>query len=183
MKRLQVELRSAETENRTIKGHAAVFDQETRIGNYWERIERGAFKKALDKGDDVRALFNHDDSQLLGRRSAGTLRLEETDEGLAVEIDLPNTQLGNDVLELVKRGDITGMSIGFVAGDEVWETRDGEQVRVHRSIAQLVDVSPVTFPAYEGTEVSVRKVINMPEETRALSADEKIGRASCRERG
>src|SRR5690606_1285608 len=139
---------------------------------YWERIDRGAFKKALDNGDDVRALFNHDDSQLLGRRSAGTLRLEETDEGLAVEIDLPNTQLGNDVLELVKRGDITGMSIGFVAGDEVWETRDGEQVRVHRSIAQLVDVSPVTFPAYEGTEVSVRKVMNMPEETRALSADE-----------
>lgn len=173
MKRLQVELRKAATENRTIKGYAAVFDQETRIGNYWERIERGAFKKALDKGDDVRALFNHDDSQLLGRRSAGTLRLEETDEGLAVEIDLPNTQLGNDVLELVRRGDITGMSFGFVPGDEDWETRDGEQIRVHRSIAELVDVSPVTFPAYKGTNVSIRKrkADDMPEE-RAMSVDE-----------
>jgi len=176
MQRLPVELRKAETENRTLKGHAAVFDQETRIGSYWERIERGAFKEAIDRGDDVRALFNHDDDKLLGRRSSGTLRMRETDHGLEVEIDLPDTTLGNDVLELVRRGDITGMSFGFVPGDEEWETRDGEQIRVHRSIAKLIDVSPVTFPAYEGTDVQIRKreVEVMAEEKRAMSVEELV---------
>jgi len=148
-----------------------VFDQETRIGNYWERIERGAFKDALER-DDVRALFNHDDGQLLGRSSAGTLRMHEDENGLAVEIDLPNTQLGDDVLELVKRGDITGMSFGFVPGEEDWETRSGEQVRIHRSIGTLIDVSPVTFPAYPGTDVSVRKAQPVMTESRAMSAEE-----------
>ena len=175
MKRLSVEMRAASS-SRTIKGHAAVFDQETRVGSYWERIERGAFKEAIDRGDDVRALFNHDEDKLLGRRSSGTLRMRETDHGLEVEIDLPDTTLGNDVLELVRRGDITGMSFGFIPGDEEWETRDGEQIRVHRSIAKLVDVSPVTFPAYEGTDVQIRKrkVEVMAEEERAMSVEELV---------
>src|SRR5690606_24128647 len=171
--RIPVELRATTAKSRTIKGHAAVFNQETRIGSYWERIEPGAFRDAIER-DDVVALFNHDEDKILGRSSAETLRMRETDHGLEVEIDLPDTQLGNDVLELVRRGDLKGMSFGFVAGDEDWETRDGEQVRIHRSVAQLIDVSVVTHPAYPQTDVHVRKfnreVEIMPESLETAEA-------------
>lgn len=148
----------------TLRGHAAVFEQETVIrmfsDGFREKIARGAFATALENGDDVRALINHDMDRVIGRRSSGTLRLKEDRTGLAVEIDLPDTQEGRDIKTLIDRGDIDGMSIGFrVSGEgQTWEQgKDGMMdLRTITEVAELIDVSPVTIPAYEGTDISSR---------------------------
>jgi HK97 family phage prohead protease len=141
----------------TLRGHAAVFGSLTRIGQIYERIAPGAFANALQAGSDVRALVNHDPSMLLGRTSSGTLRLQEDSEGLAFEVDIPDTTTGRDLRTLVERGDITGASFGFIPG-QVARTRaeDGRSVITHTSVAVLRDISPVTFPAYSDTDIAVR---------------------------
>ena len=102
-----VELRS-EGETAVAIGYAAVFNSlSSNLGGFTERIDKGAFTKTL-KEADTRAMWNHDPNHLLGRVSAGTLRLAEDDHGLRYEIDLPNTTLGRDVAELLRRGDVTG---------------------------------------------------------------------------
>ncbi len=152
MDRLWSPLTRAEvTDAGGLRGYAAVFDQPTtRQRDYpgAESIARGAFDGVL--GDDVLALVDHDPSKVLGRSTAGTLRLRSDDYGLAVEIDLPDTTLGRDVRELVRRGDLNGMSFGFRPG-VVERTAGGV---VHRSFAGLSDVSVVSRPAYDGTSVS-----------------------------
>jgi len=157
IERFAVELRS-ELTGRTVRGHAAVFGQTAALPNHYEQIKRGAFDAALkDTSTDVRALFNHDPSSLLGRQSSGTLRLGTDAEGLTFEVDLPDTTLGRDVAELMERGDITGASFGFIPGEDEWSrAKDGRRVRSHTSVRRLVDVSVVTFPAYDGASVALR---------------------------
>ena len=144
-----------ETEGRTIVGHAAVFN--TIDGPDWfrEQIEPGAFADSI-KQDDVRALLNHDSNLLLGRNTAGTLRLSEDEVGLRMEIDVPDTTVGNDLLKSIERGDISQASFAFQTIDEDLETKDGEDVRTIRK-AKLYDVSPVTYPFYEATDISLRQ--------------------------
>jgi len=103
----------------TLVGHAAVFDAETTIWDgrrvrLREVVRRGAFARAVREGQDVIANQDHEDSWMLGRTASGTLRLREDDVGLAVEIDLPDTALGRDVAELVRRRDLAGMSFAFI---------------------------------------------------------------------
>lgn len=149
----------AEVEGNRIVGHASVFEQITDIGGYSEIISRGAFDNVLaDPNTDVRALWNHQTDGILARQSAGTLRLSVDDTGLAFDLDLPNTTLGNDVRELVKRGDVNGASFGFIPDEEEWEERNGRQIRRHLSIAKLIDVSIVPFPAYPGATVALRNL-------------------------
>lgn len=158
-RRLAVELR-AEVDGSRLVGHAAVFDQTVPYFDGFERIAPGAFDAVLaKKSTDVRALVNHDPHLVLGRQSAGTLRLSTDNRGLRFEVDLPDTSYANDLRELVARGDVTGASFGFVAGDERFEkARGGKQVRVHTSFAELLDVSPVTFPAFDRTAVALRSL-------------------------
>jgi HK97 family phage prohead protease len=125
------------------------------LGGFREKIDRGAFTKSLEDGDEVHALFNHDNNKILGRRGAGTLKLWEDDHGLRVEINPPNTTDGNDVVELLRRGDLVSMSFGFYNVKDTWETRDDEDIRTINE-AKLFDVSVVTNPAYYATEVNVR---------------------------
>jgi hypothetical protein len=148
-----------------IEGHASVFDQEYVLWDsasyrVVEVVKPGAFSRALKEKQDVRALNNHDPSQLLGRTSAKTLSLEEDDQGLYFDCDPPDTQIGRDVRTLIKRGDISGCSFGFTVGkDTVTETNDGQKTIRRREINEirdLFDVSTVTYPAYEGTDVKAR---------------------------
>jgi HK97 family phage prohead protease len=141
-----------------LRGHAAVFNEEAEIYGFREKIDKGAFKEAI-KEDDVRALFNHDPNYVLGRNTAGTLRMNEDKQGLAVEIDPPDTQFARDLAVSMKRGDITQMSFGFQVKREEWqEGKDGEpDLRIIKE-ARLFDVSPVTYPAYVGTDISVNSV-------------------------
>jgi len=143
----------------TLHGHAAVFGQIAKVPGGYEQLARTAFDSVLDRSDtDVTALINHDPAMLLGRQAAGTLRVKADDEGLAFEVDLPDTSYANDLRKLVARGDMTGASFGFIPGDDGTWTRaaDGGQLHTINTITYLRDVSPVTFPAYAGAGVALR---------------------------
>lgn len=135
-----------------ITGHAALFNVEADLLFFREQIEPGAFAESI-KNDDIRALWNHDSRIVLGRNKAGTLVLREDDKGLWVEIDPPKS--AEPYIESIRRGDVTQMSFGFFVKDARWEKKDGKNVRVLTKV-ELFDVSPVTFPAYQQTDVSVR---------------------------
>lgn len=139
-----------------IRGHAAVFNSETDLGWFRERIAPGAFSESIGK-DDVRALFNHDENFILGRNTAGTLTMREDEQGLYVEIDPPDTQVARDLVTSIERGDISQMSFGFQTIKDSWETEENaaKDLRTLEKV-KLWDVSPVTFPAYQETDVAVR---------------------------
>lgn len=149
----------ADTEGRKITGYAAVFDSLSgNLGGFREKIDRGAFEKALPISD-VRALINHDSNYVLGRAKAGTLRMIEDDRGLKIEIDPPATQAANDLLISINRGDIDQMSFAFRASKDSWEEdRDGRVIRTIHEFDELYDVSVVTYPAYEETSVALRSM-------------------------
>ncbi len=158
-----VELRADGEGPRRLVGHAAVFETDSGIGPednpYWiERIARGAFRTAIAE-DDVRALFNHDPNIVLGRNRARTLLLSEDAVGLAVEILVPDTQFGRDLLHSVERGDISQMSFGFSVrtGGQMWEELPDGKIRRTIKDVRLFDVSPVTFPAFPTTDLAVRE--------------------------
>ena len=142
----------------TAIGYAATFNRlSSNLGGFVERVAPATFRSTLNQSD-VRALFNHEPDHLLGRSSTGTLRLSEDDHGLRYEVDLPNTSLGRDVAELLRRGDISGSSFGFRTISDEWsETEDGYPLRTLTEVA-LRDVGPVTFPAYSSTEASLRSL-------------------------
>lgn len=153
------EMRAADGDGgNKIVGHAAVFDSlSEELWGFHEKIAPGAFKRTLKKAD-VRALFNHDPNYVLGRSKSSTLKLAEDDQGLAIEVDPPDTQWARDLLVSMRRGDITQMSFGFRAIKERWEGTLDNPIRVLEEV-ELFDVSPVTFPAYPETDVQVRSAI------------------------
>lgn len=145
---------------RMLTGYAAVFNSRTEIkgwfSSFTEEIAPGAFVRAISE-DDVRALFNHDSSQVLGRSTSGTLRLSEDKKGLRFEIDLPDTQAGRDIATLVSREDITGNSFAFDVIGEEWEDKDKDVPHRRLTELRLYDVGPVTYPAYSETSIEVSK--------------------------
>lgn len=143
-------------EARRIGGYAALFNVVSEeLWGFREEIAPGAFAQTLQDGTDVRALFNHDPNLVLGRSTAGTLRLQEDDRGLAFEIDLPDTSYAQDLWRLIERRDVSQMSFGFLVVTDEWRMQDGLPLRTVRT-ADLFDVSPVTYPAYAETNVAVR---------------------------
>lgn len=167
MDRIGCEYR-AELHGSVLSGYAAVFDQVARVGGTYESVGRSAFDKVLGDKADVRCLVNHEPSRLLGRTSSGTLRLSVDDIGLRYEVDLPDTQDGRDLRTLVARGDLSGSSFGFVPGASARShTVDGATLRSHTSVGMLLDVSPVTYPAYSGTDglVSLRSLQLTPSQS------------------
>lgn len=169
---------SEATDGRTFGGLAARFMSQAYIGarkqGFFEQIDPAAFHRALKENQNVRALWNHNPDHLLGTTAAGTLRLSVTDEGLADEVDLPPTGAGNDVAVLAGRGDITGQSFTFRVnqGGEKWAPMPGGHAQLRTlTDVDLLDVSPVTFPAYQDTTAAIR------------SADMLIGAARERREG
>jgi hypothetical protein len=143
---------------RKIVGYAVMFNELSGdLGGFREVIVPEAVDRTLREALDVRALVDHDPSKVLGRTTAKTLRLAKDARGLRVEIDPPDTTVGRDVLALVERGDVTGMSFSFQVvrpHGERFESRDGQTVRIVSDM-RLQDVSVVTFPAYQTTDVQV----------------------------
>ncbi|MEQ6855290.1 HK97 family phage prohead protease [Lysinibacillus capsici] len=145
-----------DSESNVIEGYAAVFNSPTDIwGMFTEIIAPGAFADAIASNDDIRALFNHDWNNVLGRTKSGTLRLSEDARGLKFEVDLPNTTLARDLSESLKRGDISQCSFGFVPTSETWDYEPEIPVRTINTV-ELHEISVVSIPAYEDTEVSLR---------------------------
>ena len=140
-------MENAEYEGNTIRGYAAVYNSDSEwMGGFYEQIEAGAFDSVLE--NDVRAYFNHDENLLLGRVSSGTLRIGTDKRGLFYEVDLPNTSYANDLVELMKRGDVNQSSFAFLIEQDRWEQRDGITYRIIEKVSRLLDVSPVAQPAY-----------------------------------
>lgn len=117
-----------------------------------ERIMPGAFTRALEERQDVMGLFNHDKNQILGRVSAGTMKLSDTKAGLVYEVTPPATTVGRDVLENVRVRNVTGSSFSFNVKEERWTSKDGQEIREVLDV-DLFDVGPVVFPAYEAATV------------------------------
>ena len=155
------EIRVVKEEDKSpvIIGHAAVFNTLTDIWWFREQIAPGAFKKTL-KTSDTRALFNHDTNYLLGRSSSGTLKMQEDEKGLAVEITPPDTQLIRDlVLTPMERKDLNQMSFAFMVTAEEWVEKKGEMpIRTITEVDPLFDVSVVTQPAYPTTDAKIRSM-------------------------
>lgn len=189
----------------TIVGYGAVFydpadpgteyDLSDSWGGFCERIMPGAFDRAI-REDDVRGLFNHDPNQILGRTAANTMRLSVDKVGLRYEIDPPDTQTARDIMESLKRGDVSGSSFSFSINEQVWrDIKDavtGEVTTVRELTAvSLFDVGPVSFPAYEGTTAGVRSAADLGEareslkrwrDQQAATAQADIDRATARAR-
>lgn len=141
-------------------GYAAVFDSPSEdLGGFTEVIKPGAFRNALAAGADVLALVNHNRDLVLGRTSAGTLKLIEDQRGLRYEITPPDTSYARDLMTSIKRGDIAGSSFGFRvrSGGQKWGEERGKVTRELRDL-DLLDVSPVAEPAYAATDVAVRSL-------------------------
>lgn len=137
-----------------IVGYAAVFGTESEdLGGFTETIRVGAFTETLKSKPDVRALVDHDSRQILGRTKSGTLSLSVDTIGLRAEIQPPDTQVGRDVMESIRRGDIDQMSFGFRTTEDEWNE---DFTRRELIGVDLFDVSVVAFPAYRDTSVAVR---------------------------
>lgn len=160
----QFEVRAEKNEeNGTfITGRPIVYESKTNIGPFDEIIHRGALKKT--DLTDVRFLVNHDISKIPLARSRkntpnSTMQLSVDDDGMSIRVnlDVENNSEARSLYSAVERGDITGMSFMFGIDDEEWEALDSDHPTRHiRGISTVVEVSAVTFPAYEDTEINAR---------------------------
>ncbi len=141
-----------------LTGYAVVYGSLSRnLGGFKERIAAGAFGDSLAAGRDILAFVNHDDGAVLGRTSAGTLRVWEDQGGVRFDVALPNTQPARDLAESVRRGDVKGASFGFRADEDSWGYEGKSRVRTVTR-ATLFEVSPTAIPAYEDTSVALRSM-------------------------
>lgn len=149
-------------------GYAVKYSVHSR--SHHEKILPGAFRGVLESSHDVKALFNHNPSQLLGRRRSGTLLLNDDGKGLEYELDLPATQLGNDVYQLAKRGDLSGVSIGFRGRQSGY--RRGKEGNEIESVA-LEEISLIggVEPSYPETTINTRTMGSWKNEFNALLND------------
>ena len=165
-------MESAEQNGNTIRGYAAIYNSDSEwMGGFYEQIATGAFDGVMD--NDVRAYFNHDENLLLGRVSSGTLRISTDKRGLFYEVDLPNTTYANDLAELMKRGDVNQSSFAFLIEQDKWEQRDGVTYRIIEKVSRLLDVSPVSQPAYPDSTSELKRDLETEpkEEAKAASVE------------
>ncbi|MEQ1976813.1 HK97 family phage prohead protease [Xenorhabdus sp. SGI240] len=121
-----------------------------------EQFAPNAFSTSLAMNADIRALYEHDHMNLLGRTTSGTLQLNEDATGLRFELTPPDTQLGRDVLTLVERGDISGMSFGFRALKDLWDVGQEPYIRTVLE-AELREITITSMPAYPESGVEIAK--------------------------
>ncbi len=151
-----------ESDSKTLRGYAAVFNQTIEMPWGWnEVIRRGAFSKTINDGADVFAFWSHDERQVLARRKNGSLAIEEDETGLRVSItpDLESV-VGADAMRAIRSGLVDKMSFGFEAIKEQW-VEDKENKTTTRELLEvkLIEVSPVALPAYDGTSIAARGYI------------------------
>jgi HK97 family phage prohead protease len=171
-----VELRAYKTEEESrmlVEGYAIVFNSESRdLGGFTEVVKENALDKALERNTDVLALYGHDYQNVLGRQSANTLQLEKDERGIKFTLDLPNTQLGRDVYTLVERGDLKGNSFGFTVEKDSWDKKGDKVIRTIEQVRDLFEISIVSLPAYEATELVKRNFEEFAEDiTEAIPED------------
>jgi HK97 family phage prohead protease len=158
-RRVAIELRAAgDKKSPRLVGHAAVYNSPSQdLGGFTEIVLPGAFTRTLKTDRDPLALVQHMPQLVLGRRSAGTLRLQEDQRGLAFDIDVPDTTAARDLLVSVERGDVRGASFAFSvpAGGDRWEVRGDKVVRELIDV-DLHEITVTAQPAYLDTSVARR---------------------------
>lgn len=174
-----------------LSGYAAVYNCDSLdLGGFKEQIAPGAFDAVLATNPDVRCLWNHEVSDLIGRTKSGTLTLRSDSTGLFYECQVPDTQVGRDLLVLADRGDISESSFGFTVdsapGSECWYDAQGNETskyngikRVIRKVGMLFDVSPVCIAAYPDSTVQARSLAEAKKflrTRRQLSASDEAAR-------
>lgn len=138
-----------------IDGYAAVFNSKTNIGGWFDEvIEPGAFSRSLSDNGDIRALFNHNWDNVLGRTKSQTLELKEDEKGLNFKVELPDTSVARDLTISMERGDINQCSFGFFITDEEWNYNVEPALRTIKEV-ELFEISIVSIPAYDDTEASL----------------------------
>lgn len=156
----QLEKRADEAQYPNVVGYASVFYDGSAGTEFWlmddmvEHIMPGAFNRALAEKHNVRALWNHNPDNVLASVTSGKLKLSIDQKGLRYEIDMPEVQLGKYLTVMIGDEVVTQSSFGFEVLDDDYrsEERDGRAIVVREiKDVRLWDVSPVTFPAYEGT--------------------------------
>lgn len=165
-----IELRAAEDSDSpgVLTGYALLFDDTTVLRDFNEVVTRDALDGVLESSD-VRALFNHDPNVVLGR-APKTLRLQVDDRGLRYEIDLPNTSAGRDLAVLARRGDVTQSSYAFRVSEDgqTWDPKTRTRT-IHR-FTDILDVSPVVYPANPRTEAAMRSSWTPPTDEVEIEA-------------
>lgn len=151
-----------EQESRKVEGYASVFNSRSKdLGGFTEIIDPAAFNGVIERSD-VLALLNHDQDRGVlarSRKGVGSLTLTVDERGLHYSFDAPNTALGNELVEGLKRGDISTSSFAFTVAGEKWtKEEDGSYLRTITQIDKLYDVSPVYNEAYEDTSVALRSL-------------------------
>jgi uncharacterized protein len=153
-----------------LQGYAAVFGALSQdLGGFVETIKPGAFRRSLASKPDVLALLDHDTRLVLGRTTSGTLKLNEDANGLAFEIDVPDTQPGRDLLVSVGRGDIRGASFAFAVREDRWSQNNTGMLRELLDV-DLIDVTVTANPAYPDTVVDRRTLDRIAKPMRAKFA-------------
>ena len=165
---IDVDVESLDTRGRTVHGYAALYNTLSEdLGGYREQLAPRAFQGVVN--DDVRALLNHDPNEVLGRTKSGTLRLFDEERGLRFELDLPDSPLGQNVREAIRRGDLDGASFRFEVGEEEWN----QEVRTIQTVKALRDVTLATYPAYPAASIELRTKPEPKEEPKMEEAVEK----------
>ncbi len=158
-RRTAIELRAGgDKQSPRLVGHAAIFNSPSQdLGGFTEIVLPGAFTRTLKTDRDPLALVHHMPQLVLGRRSAGTLKLSEDAKGLAFEIDVPDTTTARDLIVSVERGDVRGASFAFSipAGGDRWDVRGDKVIRELIDI-DLHEITITAQPAYLDTSVARR---------------------------
>lgn len=162
LERRSFDIEFREAESRKVEGYASVFNSRSKdLGGFTEIIDPAAFNGVIERSD-VLALLNHDQDRGVlarSRKGVGSLTLTVDERGLHYSFDAPNTALGNELVEGLKRGDISTSSFAFTVAGEKWtKEEDGSYLRTITQIDKLFDVSPVYNEAYEDTSVALRSL-------------------------
>lgn len=161
-----------EVSDRLVSGYAVVFDTWSNDLGFYEKILKGAITEDTIKRSDVICKLNHDDQKVLARSKygEGSLILEVDDKGLKYTFEAPRTQYGDELLEYLRRGDITGSSFAFTIEEDEFSyqwpfDKDADPVLCREVIKvdKLFDVSPVFTPAYEKTSVANKRKLEEVE--------------------
>lgn len=160
MKNTDLEIRTAtlSANNQKLVGYVIKWNSRSHVlwDEFVEQFAQNAFSNSLSSGADVLCLYEHDYTNLLGRTTSGTLQLTEDATGLRFELTPPDTQLGRDVLTLVERGDIDGMSFGFRAIKDQWDIGQEPYIRTVLE-AELREITITSLPAYPDSGVEIAK--------------------------
>ena len=144
-------------EDYKISGVAAPYNKLSKdLGGFRETITSGAFDEVLATNPSVIACIDHsrDSEKILGSTESGTLQLRSTEKGLEFSLDIAKTSTGTDIVELIKRGDLTKMSFAFSGAVDTWTNYGNETIRTITNFGDLHDISIVYNPAYKDTKVS-----------------------------